>query len=1055
MVSNERSEFSMRTQSRRYEDYEKRIQGVRKMFDYIRRHRIALTAVAIALTGLVFCFLGMIGHFTGEARCSDFYYGEQPQSSLRAFLTGVEYQYASADGEPVWSDQAPVVPGQYRIRAVSRNGFGVYRYSEEMTATMHPRELRIDIMDASYIYGDFDGELAADNTTVEGLRPEDTLADVEYGVEGTEAAGYHVTLASLRIVNEAGADVSAGYLLKTACGVFTMLPRPITISVGSYEKLYDGNVWDGAETKIIGGTLAFQDRLQAELDDMPVNAGIYALEPACQILDETGKDVSDRYSITLVTGVLEIKHREITVRTGSAEKLYDEKPLTNPDWSVVSADLAPGHQLAGHVTGSRTTVGESANEVKLTVQDASGTDVTANYQFTVEWGTLKVNPIVLKFQTDSGEKVYDGEAMRVTGCRLVSGSVLPGHTLSFATNVSAISAGVYKNGLQVKIYDANGQDVKADGYAIEVEYGTLTIHKRPITLTSESAEKLYDGTPLTKKEYTITAGTIPAAEIGDVIDTAHFTGSQTEVGSSSNTFSVLIRDKNGYNNYDITYIFGTLTVHENPNMPQGGGENGVQSSGNQTSTGIGRHGLDIQIGFPKGNEDILYATVKSLPYPYHDPKTVYFRDASYGRYTGSGWEAPELYYSDRKSPLSYVGDAVYDQKNYIYLEMAICEDCPRLAPYYSYAIYEGNDCYLTDPGGVTYGTFVQTDLTYSELKDKRVISSYVEHELEYRKHVYQYYLQIPESTKTALLEWAAQHGIYADSDTLVEDIQNAITNAAAYNPNGQDYPLGMDVAVYFLTEAKEGICQHFATAATLMYRAFGIPARYTVGFVDTVSYGETTALTSEDAHAWAEIYVDGLGWVAMEVTPSDTTTNQKTELCLQAYNATKYYDGQAFDSYELEQYTIAQGALQEGHRLVVSFQSEKEAVYPGEYENRITDCVVYDAQGRDVTDQYSIYFLRGRLQILQRKITIVTGSVSKQYDGKPLTCSQYWIAQGSLAPGDTLTLEMEASLTEPGWVENRLTDCRIWRGTSDVTQCYEIEYVLGRLEVTDLESVKP
>ena len=58
----------------------------------------------------------------------------------------------------------------------------------------------------------------------------------------------------------------------------------------------------------------------------------------------------------------------------------------------------------------------------------------------------------------------------------------------------------------------------------------------------------------------------------------------------------------------------------------------------------------------------------------------------------------------------------------------------------------------------------------------------------------------------------------------------------------------------------------FCTAATLMYRAFGIPARFTVGYAAPV-YGGTADVYDKYAHAWTEIFVSGIGWVPVDATP--------------------------------------------------------------------------------------------------------------------------------------------------------------------------------------------
>ncbi len=86
----------------------------------------------------------------------------------------------------------------------------------------------------------------------------------------------------------------------------------------------------------------------------------------------------------------------------------------------------------------------------------------------------------------------------------------------------------------------------------------------------------------------------------------------------------------------------------------------------------------------------------------------------------------------------------------------------------------------------------------------------------------------------------------------------------------------------FMNERK-GYCSHFATAATIMFRMYGIPARYVEGYFvhpdsdELKEYNDTgtTIIDVDDsyAHAWTEIYIDGYGWMPVEVTPGYDSPN--------------------------------------------------------------------------------------------------------------------------------------------------------------------------------------
>lgn len=72
---------------------------------------------------------------------------------------------------------------------------------------------------------------------------------------------------------------------------------------------------------------------------------------------------------------------------------------------------------------------------------------------------------------------------------------------------------------------------------------------------------------------------------------------------------------------------------------------------------------------------------------------------------------------------------------------------------------------------------------------------------------------------------------------------------------------------YFLTENPEGFCSYYATAFVLLARAEGFPARYVQGFCIPLENAKETAVYSDMAHAWPEVYLEGRGWIPFEPTP--------------------------------------------------------------------------------------------------------------------------------------------------------------------------------------------
>jgi len=135
------------------------------------------------------------------------------------------------------------------------------------------------------------------------------------------------------------------------------------------------------------------------------------------------------------------------------------------------------------------------------------------------------------------------------------------------------------------------------------------------------------------------------------------------------------------------------------------------------------------------------------------------------------------------------------------------------------------------------------------------------------------YTEVEAGTAQALRQLAAQAGIdpKADRVEIVDAVAKYIRSSASYTLSPGTIPRGEDFALYFLETNREGYCIHFATAAVLMLRSLGVPARFVSGYVTTVSQsnvGNTVVLTDANAHAWVEVYYDNIGWLYLEVTPS-------------------------------------------------------------------------------------------------------------------------------------------------------------------------------------------
>jgi uncharacterized repeat protein (TIGR02543 family)/LPXTG-motif cell wall-anchored protein len=185
-------------------------------------------------------------------------------------------------------------------------------------------------------------------------------------------------------------------------------------------------------------------------------------------------------------------------------------------------------------------------------------EVTEDTEITGSW-TLTA-PISVTVKADDGSKKYDGSAL-TAGATV---NDLPdGFTYEVKTEGSQINAGTSENKVaSFVILDKNGNDV-TKRFNVTTETGTLTVEKRNVTLTSGTSAKKYDGTALTNENVLVSGDGFAEGEGAEYT----VTGTQTEKGSSDNTFTYTMNEGTNADNYNVTVINGTLTVADRPVTP--------------------------------------------------------------------------------------------------------------------------------------------------------------------------------------------------------------------------------------------------------------------------------------------------------------------------------------------------------------------------------------------------------------------------------------------------------------------------------------------------------
>lgn len=306
--------------------------------------------------------------------------------------------------------------------------------------------------------------------------------------------------------------------------------------------------WSGAEATDVTGA----DGLVANVDEIVV-------------VNAEGKDVTDSLKITKKPGKLVIEPKELTVVTMGASKPYDGTPLTA---NGKIEGFVNGETAAFAVIGSQTEVGECTNAYTI---EWSGNAKQGNYTVKEELGKLEVtkSQAAIVIVPKSGKKTYDGTPLVSEGADaygLSAGFTCEATTKGSVTNVGSAVAEIDTYAIK----NADGKDVTDQFGNVSTGFATLLVTKRPVTVVSEDASKVYDGTPLTKHEAGVTEGSMVDGESF----VYEFTGTQTVAGESANSFIISAGDGTNLDNYEITKQEGTLKVEPKGIVP--GEDNGMK-----------------------------------------------------------------------------------------------------------------------------------------------------------------------------------------------------------------------------------------------------------------------------------------------------------------------------------------------------------------------------------------------------------------------------------------------------------------------------------------------
>lgn len=242
--------------------------------------------------------------------------------------------------------------------------------------------------------------------------------------------------------------------------------------------------------------------------------------------------------------------------------------------------------------------------------------------------------------------------------------------------------------------------------------------------------------------------------------------------------------------------------------------------------------------------------------------TLYLRGYSLGQYTGSQWKAGSEYAGETEG-LTLLGQHCDTVEDTVEIRS---EGLGLLYTPYGFS-YTGQgeltEHYVRSKGLDSY------TMSYSSNWQKALDTpTETAAEKAYSEWVQENYTQLDPEVKQRLRTLASQAGIYSGGSAYATALKVAsyVRRLGEYTLTPGKIPSDEDFVLYFLEQSQKGYCVHFASAAAAMLQALDIPARYVTGYALQVQAGEWVTVTDKNAHAWVEVYCQGVGWVMVEAT---------------------------------------------------------------------------------------------------------------------------------------------------------------------------------------------
>ena len=342
-----------------------------------------------------------------------------------------------------------------------------------------------------------------------------------------------------------------------------------------------------AELKITNVTVSDTDKFEINISSQPT-IGIGATNTDFKIKAKTGLNAGNYTGTITVTDengktytatvTLKVEPKQLTgLGISGLDSTWVYGTTKTPTATGVDDLGADGYEIIYSKKDSSGNYANIGNKLPILVGEYKATLSVKNPNYTASEASVdfEITPITteVKVKSYDAEFTYDGlehtknayDVLWANNASPVDGNKLPNGDLVTAEITGKVrdvkDTALENNTIEkITIVNAEGVDVTDCYSGIVKAAGKLTVNKKDskITVTSEDANKAYDGNPLTNNNKTVTGEVVAGEEV-----VVEFTGSQTYVGTSDNEFTVKVMrgSDDVTDNYTFgTHTFGKLTV---------------------------------------------------------------------------------------------------------------------------------------------------------------------------------------------------------------------------------------------------------------------------------------------------------------------------------------------------------------------------------------------------------------------------------------------------------------------------------------------------------------